>query len=264
LAVAGEQDVRARGSIGQAFKITMMPNPEMHQSEPLNALDAAELPPPTTAGDGGRWLRAIAAGLLVGVPVSVLLSFAGLLPFYLGPFFFLLFGLAVGAGVFRVARPMRPVWRVSACAAAAAVIIPIFLASLRLEYAQLGPHAGKMVAKKVRELPPGMSPRQFRRTVGKKLREQITAEYPGSGLLAYICWAATSGRCELNLPAGAHPPTATYILSQSPVGWTLRVLVSLILLTGAVLSQVLPLGKPEPGSNARNGVLEYAHSRPRP
>ncbi|UCG33379.1 MAG: hypothetical protein JSU68_01865 [Phycisphaerales bacterium] len=210
-------------------------------------------------------MRAVGAGLLVGVPVSVLLSFAGLLPFYLGPFFFLLFGLAVGAGVFRVARPMRPVWRVSACAAAAAVIFPIFLASLLLENAQLGPHAGKMVAKQVRELPAGMSPRQFRRTVGDRLREQIAAENPGSGLLAYMCWAATSGRCELELPAGAHPASAVYTMSQSPVGWTLRVIVSLILLAGGVLSQVLPLGKPEPRPKENDsGALECAQSRPHP
>jgi hypothetical protein len=247
LALAGEQDTRAKASLGPAFKTTMTPNQEMCQSEKQSALAETDTTPPAAGRDGGRWLRAVGAGLLVGVPVSVLLSFAGLLPFYLGPFFFLLFGLAVGAGVFRVARPMRPVSRVSAFAAAAAVIIPIFAASLLLEYAQLGPHAGKMVAKKVRELPPDMRPSQFRRTVGQRLREYIAAEYPGSGLLAYTCWAATSGRCELDLPPGAHPASAVYTMSQSPMGWTLRVLISLILLAGGVLSQVLPLGKPEPG-----------------
>ena len=197
------------------------------------------------AQPGGRWLMAILAGLLAGVPVSVALSFAALLPLYLGPFFFLLFGLAVGAAVFRVAKPLRPIllWRI--IPGCAVVIIPVFAASLTFEYWQLGPHAGKMVAKKTRQLPPGTSPKEFRAGVGHKMREHIAAEYPPGGVLGYVRWASSSGRVTVETP-GAQPPKAVYTLSQSPIGWTLRVMVSLTLLTGGVLSQVLPLRRAEP------------------
>ena len=217
-------------------------------------------PRPLEARSGRRWLKAILAGLLVGVPVSVALSFAGLLPLYLGPFFFLLFGLAVGAAVFRVAKPLRPIlwWRI--IPGCAAVIIPIFAASLTLEYWQLGPHAGKMVARKTRQLPPGTSPKEFRAGVGRKMREYIAAEYPPGGVLGYVCWASSSGRFTAETP-GAKPPRAVYTLSQSPVGWTLRVLLSLVLLIGGVASQVLPLRRAElPPEQTGNHRLEAAQS----
>ena len=201
---------------------------------------------PQPAGrPGGRWIPAVLAGLLAGVPVSVLLSFAGLLPFYLGPFFFLLFGLVVGAAMFRVAKSVRPLSVASILAACGVVTVLVFGASLWLEYLQLGPHAGKMVAKQTRELPSGTSPGEFRAAAGVKVRAHLRAEYSPGGLLGYIRWASSSGRCTVE-SVGAHPAEVSYALSQSPVGWTLRVAMSLVLLIGGVWSQIWPLRQAEP------------------
>ena len=52
-----------------------------------------------------RWWLAVLAGVAVTLPVAWLLSFAGTLPFFLGVFFFALFGLLIGAVIYRVAAP---------------------------------------------------------------------------------------------------------------------------------------------------------------
>lgn len=189
---------------------------------------------------GKRWLLATCTGLLIGVPVSGLLSLAGLLPMYLGPFFFLLFGLAVGAGIFRVAKPLRPVSVVAIACSAAVVITATFVGALSLECAQLGPHAARMVAKKTRQLPPGVTSAEFRASVSRRTRQHLAEDFPPGGLIGYVRWAATDGRFEFESPR-ARPQKVPYVFTQSNIGWTLRVVASFLLLVGGVLSQVLPL-----------------------
>ncbi len=190
-----------------------------------------------------QWILATLAGLAVAVPVSVILSFAGLLPMYLGPFFFLLFGLGVGAAIFRVARHARPARRSLAITCPAIVILATFLATLTLEYKQLGPHTARMVAKRTRALPPGVSLTDFQAVVSVAAERQIAEGHPPGGVFGYLRWAATTGRMVLESEQ-ARPPFVTYVLSQSNLGFTLRVMFSLILLAGGILSQVLPLWKP--------------------
>ena len=55
-----------------------------------------------------RWWLALLVAAVVSLPLAVVLSWAAMLPFMLGAFFFMLFGLLIGAVVFRIARPGRP------------------------------------------------------------------------------------------------------------------------------------------------------------
>ncbi len=190
-----------------------------------------------------QWILATLAGLAVAVPVSVILSFAGLLPMYLGPFFFLLFGLGVGAAIFRVARHARPAPKSLVIACPVIVILVTFLATMTLEYEQLGPHAARMAAKRTRALPPGLSLTDFQAAVIVTAERQIAEGFPPGGVFGYLRWAATNGRMVLESEQ-ARPPFVTYVISQSNLGFTLRVLFSLILLAGGIFSQVLPLRKP--------------------
>jgi hypothetical protein len=56
----------------------------------------------------GRFWLGILVALVVSIPFCWLLSFAALLPFYIGLFFFALFGLVFGAVVCRVAARRGP------------------------------------------------------------------------------------------------------------------------------------------------------------
>ncbi len=202
-----------------------------------------------------QWLLATLAGLAVAVPVSVILSYAGLLPMYLGPFFFLLFGLSVGAAIFRVARHVQPAPKLLVIACPTLVILATFLATMTLEYKQLGPHAAAMTAKRTRALPPDVSLIDFQAAVSVAAERQIADNYPPGGVFGYLRWAATNGRMVLESER-ARPPFVTYVLSQSNIGFTLRVLFSLILLAGGIFSQVLPLRKPAPPDSAEQTATQ--------
>src|SRR3990172_853649 len=69
-----------------------------------------------------RWWCATAAGTVVSLPLAWLLSYAAMLPFYLGLFFFMLFGLVIGAVAFRVAAPGRPYHRFAVLAGTTLIV----------------------------------------------------------------------------------------------------------------------------------------------
>src|SRR3989304_7721151 len=69
-----------------------------------------------------RWWAATTVGMVVSLPFAWLLSFAAALPFYLGFFFFLLFGLVIGAVAFRIAAPGRPYGRFAVLAGTTLIV----------------------------------------------------------------------------------------------------------------------------------------------
>ena len=70
-----------------------------------------------------RWWLSILAAALVSLPLAVVLSWAAMLPFMLGTFFFMLFGLLIGAVVFRIARPGRPYGRLPVLAGTTLLVV---------------------------------------------------------------------------------------------------------------------------------------------
>ena len=55
-----------------------------------------------------RWWAGVVAGAIASLPLAWLLSYAAFLMFFLGLFFFALFGLLIGAVVYRVAFGNQP------------------------------------------------------------------------------------------------------------------------------------------------------------
>ena len=69
---------------------------------------------PAPASHPARWWLAVAVAAVVSLPCGYLLSYGAFILTYFGLFFFLLFGLLIGAIMFRIALPARPVprWQV--------------------------------------------------------------------------------------------------------------------------------------------------------
>ena len=80
-----------------------------------------------------RWWIAVVVGLIVILPFAWLLSHAALLPFFLGLFFFVLFGLLVGAVMHRVASRGRSYCSMSLVPGTTNVVMVGFCVSIAQE-----------------------------------------------------------------------------------------------------------------------------------
>jgi hypothetical protein len=199
---------------------------------------------------GWPWSAAVLFGALFSIPIGMLLSYLGLLVFYLGLFFFLIFGLVLGAAVYRIGKSRQPVPRSALIIGALVVALVPFFISLVLESRRLPGHVAtkaeyppsdqKVTSQNVEEARAewAAQQRQIRETVSRLLAER----YPPGGFWGYLRWAATDGRLEFEPPFQG--PKIKYKLSQSPLGFKVRVVLCLVLLYGGVLAQVWSLRRP--------------------
>ena len=192
-----------------------------------------------------RWWLGTLAGIATGLLLSALLSYAALLPFYLGLFFFLLFGLMIGAAVYRVAHVARPLPVGPLIIGTTAVALITFIAALQFEWMQLGRHCGNWTIKQVRQLPPDRTADDIKHHASHAMTTHLAEQYPPGRLLGYVRWAATNGSFRFDAPPGTHPAKLSYRLSQSSPGWIFRVTFCLSLLLAGVFSQTWPLRHPE-------------------
>jgi len=189
-----------------------------------------------------RWVAAVLSGVVLGMPVGWLLAHLGLLPFYLGLFFFTLFGLLIGAVVYRVGIPAAPLPRSVLWVGGLVVVAATWTVSIVFEYRHLYPDAIRCVKQAHRKFLPPAQLEAINARTPVRVREYLWREHPPGGLAGYLRWAATSGRMPVGeLPSGR---VITYVLRQGPIGWSVRVLVSVAMLTFGVLSQVLGLARP--------------------
>ncbi len=201
--------------------------------------DAAATAPP--AGWPARWTLATLAGILVSLPFGWLLATAAMLPFYLGLFFFALFGLVIGAVLFRVARPAVPIARPPLIVGGMVTVVATLAVSIVVEHQNLFGDA----VRKVRESYRMLTEEELARIevdTPAEVREYLARHYPPGGPVGYLRWARQSGRMELQRTP--HGRTITFLLRQRPLGWTLRVTICAGLLTFGVMSQVLTLANP--------------------
>lgn len=188
----------------------------------------------------GRWGLAVAVGAFVGIPTGVLLAYVAFIFALLGLFFYVLFGLILGAIVFRVAgRPGR-VPRGAARLGVAVVVAITWGTSLYWEYHASPAELADQAVHTVHALPKNFSSRAaYEAYVMERARALLAEQYPPGGWIGYMWWMAASGR----MPRGTIEGVETTIgPDQRRYLWMIRIGLSLILLTFGV-SALIPREK---------------------
>jgi hypothetical protein len=200
--------------------------------------DAAEAPWGTGSGHWSAWLMAVLTTCLVGVPIGVLLCYAALLPFMIGLFFFMLFGVLLGAVTYRVGQRGRPMPRWTVRGAVAVVVVVVLAISLATEGYDFPRQVAKFSYEEARKLPEDKTPDEFLRSAREDVARHLDEHFPPGGVIGYIRWAATSSRID---PPVAHLERRSFVANQRPRWWITRIVLSILLLGYGVNSQVSPL-----------------------
>lgn len=201
-------------------------------------------------GPSRRWWLAVAVATLIALPLGWLLSYGAALPFYLGLFFYMLFGLIIGATVFRVAAPGRPYSTPTILIGTTWLVAVAWGVSIIKESHDFPKDVARRVALRTRDLG-NRSLEQFRLEVADDVRQYLAGRYGPGSHWGYVRWVLTNGQIkagELNTVPQAVPLPAGQVRS----GWAFRVVASIGLLAFGVASQTLLLRRSEkPGPVAR-------------
>jgi len=185
----------------------------------------------------GRWWRGVAVGIVVGLPLSWLLSYAATLPFFIGLFFFALFGLVIGAFVYRVAAKSRPCGRASVLIGTTLIVLVCWGLALQLEAWRFPGDIADYAAENSPDLG-GRDLPTYLQDVSQKTTDYLRRTYPPGGLIGYARWSMLNGRITRNdIPELVQP----FRSNQARIWWAVRVVVSIALLAFGIGSQTLPL-----------------------
>ena len=188
-------------------------------------------------GSGLLWWLAVAVGVIVSMPFAWLLSYAAALPFYLGLFFFVLFGLVIGAIMHRVASRRRPYRRAAVLAGTIIVAGAGWIVSIVVEGLAFPDDMGDDAIK--RTLSVGdRSPEDYRAAVAQKVRLFLHERYSPGGLVGYVRWVLTSGELKKGEIEGVK---VTLRRTQRGYRWAIRVALSIAFFGFGIGSQTLPL-----------------------
>lgn len=189
-----------------------------------------------TAGPARFWLGTLAA-LVVSLPLAWLLSYAAALPFFLGVFFFALFGLVIGAVTFRVAAPGGPYGRWTVLAGTTALVGVCFGFTIVKESRDFPSDMADEAVKRTRDLG-SKTVAEFRADVADSVRDYLRERHPPGGTLGYMHWTLTEGEIKKG-----SLPLVNFALRrpQSRWTWAIRVVLSIALLAFGIASQTLPM-----------------------
>lgn len=201
---------------------------------------ASTAPPGGSSGRAGRWWLGVIAGCVVAAPLSWLLSYAGALPFFLGVFFFALFGLLIGATVFRVAAAGRPYARWHVLVGTTIVVSFGWGMSLVKEARDFPQDLAIKAVDRTRDIGT-LTREQFKVHIADGVRTWLRANYPPGGTIGYVRWTLANGRIEKNAI-----PDLSRSLQNSQRGWVwaVRVVLSIALFSFGIGSQTFLLRTP--------------------
>ncbi len=145
----------------------------------------------------------------------------------LGLYYFLLFGLLMGAGLRSLLHSLGIESKMAAIGTGAIVAVLCWMSALSLEARYVPGDAYAHTAEAIRRLPPGVKVADLHRMVNEQAREQLGAFAPG-GTLGYMRWAYNDGLIKANIPG--HGETITYIMRQRGHSFAIRVMLSVVLL----------------------------------
>ena len=209
-----------------------------------------------------RLAWSLVVGVLLALPIGWLLGILILLPFMLGLFFYMLLGLLVGAAVYRVASPAAPVRRPAAVSMGLVVTLMAWGTGLAGEYYNVRGYSiyryGSQgitwypvdgdVTRSVRRWFAGRSfaPGQvaeLRTATRNAFLKELKSKYPPGGFIGFVRWSVVTDK-PIQIPRVFSPSLETCRPPQRGAVWLIRLALSLILLAGATLSQVLGLTAP--------------------
>lgn len=201
-----------------------------------------EPPPPLTPPSAGGMFFSVILGLGLMAPLGWLLSYGAALPTFLGLFFFALFGLVIGAAMYRAAGRGRPRRRASVLAAT--LLVTLFGVGLTV-YAEARDFPSDIAEGTLRERRAlaGRSVEQFRAELTGAVGSWINENYAPGGTWGYTRWIVTNGRIdksEIELLG------KNVVRSPRGVWWCLRVALSALLLTFGIGSQTMLLTRSTP------------------
>lgn len=188
-----------------------------------------------------RWWVAVVAGCLVSIPLGWLLSHAALLPFFLGLFFFVLFGLVIGALMHRIAAPARPLRTAGVIVGTTVVVLSCWSYSIYQEYRSFPAKRAKEAMRDPRiRIDEGQTAEEYRLQVAANVRAYINEAYPPGGLLGYVRFVAADGVLEPSQIEGAYK---TLRATHRRAAWIVRSTLSVGFLAFGVASQTFALRK---------------------
>lgn len=195
------------------------------------------LPDQDVPGPAGRFWAGIGIALPVSLPVAWLLSYAGPLPFFLGVFFFALFGLVLGAVVYRIASPARPYGKWTVFLGTTLLVATCWGLSIVKESRDFPRDMAEEAVKRAREIG-DRTAAEYRDDVARSIRGYLRERHPPGGTLGYVHWTLTEAEIKKgSLPIVAH----TLRASQGRWTWAIRVVLSIALLAFGVASQTFSL-----------------------
>lgn len=184
-----------------------------------------------------RWWLGLSVGAVAALPIGWLLSYAATLPLMLGPFFFALFGLVIGAVIYRIASPGRPYGFGVLLIGTALIVIFVFGETIILESRDFPAEMADQAARRTRTLG-NRSIEEFRAQTIEGVRRYVNDNYSPGGTIGYVRWILTQGR----IPAGEIEGVArTLTPLQTGLFWFFRAVLSIVLLALGIGSQTLDL-----------------------
>ena len=114
-------------------------------------------------------------------------------------------------------------------------------ASLTTEARVFPAQVAEMAVRQHKKLPEGTSLESFQATSTTQIVRHLQENYAPGGLIGYARWAITSSRLDPPLGQLRKP----FIASQGRFGWSLRVLLSALLLGYGIYSQLSALTRPD-------------------
>lgn len=194
--------------------------------------------PPDAYGPGSRMIVASLVASIVALPSAWLLSYGASLPFFLGLFFFPLFGLLISAVAVRVAAPLRPYRTAPVLAGTTLLVLIGWGGALFIEARDFPADVGDEMLEKTYDLG-DRTPEEFTADVAEQVRGYLKRVAPPGGVLGYIRWTLTAGR----IPAGELPDVGRTPGTPLVRGfwWAFRVVASLALFSFGIASQTFAL-----------------------
>lgn len=215
------------------------------------------------ARSGGRLAGGILLGMLVGVPLGYLLCYASFLVTMLGLFFFMLFGLVIGAAVYRVWSPLQPMARWKVRLGVALVAFAAWGSSLVWEGITFPVDVGKKAIEQVEKIDtPGKRGMDVRADAERATREYLAERHPPGGIVGYWRWALSEHSIAIPITGAKDPQPIHY----SGTGWicVVRVVLSAAAMVVALYAVLIPLSRPprsdtEEADNAEAAAVGSPH-----